>query len=449
MTFFVTAWLLQKKYKLKINHSFSKEKIKNIMKIKIISRSDISGGAFLSAYRLQRELIAHDIAATMKVRIKKTNDCAIFGPSNYLESTINKLRPKVGAIINKLQFEKNLNLHSGNWLPSNWSSELNNCDADLINLHWVAGETLSIKDIGRLKKPLIWTLHDMWPFCGSEHYSLDSEYASWRTGHYKSNYFFTKKGIDLDQIVWRRKKRFWRNKIHIICPSAWLARCAGSSVLFQNNEISVIPNVLNTNIFQPQNQRICRAELNLPQNSLIILFGAIGGAKDYRKGYDLMKTALQHLRYQLQINDIQCIVFGQKAPRNVDELPFPTVWIDHINDDHKLAKLYSAANVMIVPSRQENLPQTATEAQSCGCPVVAFDCSGLPDAVVHLKTGYLAKPYDIYDLAQGIKWILNNKHIQDFLSDKARQRALSLWSPQVVIPQYINTYQNVIETHKL
>ena len=120
----------------------------------------------------------------------------------------------------------------------------------------------------------------------------------------------------------------------------------------------------------------------------------------------------------------------------------------HLHDDVTLALLYSAADVVVVPSRQENLPQSGTEAHACGCPVVAFDCTGLSDVVVDGETGYLARPYDIEDLANGIRWVLEDSVRHARLCVASRNRALRLWSPGVVVPQYIAVYEAAIESHR-
>ena len=124
---------------------------------------------------------------------------------------------------------------------------------------------------------------------------------------------------------------------------------------------------------------------------------------------------------------------------------FSVQWMGHIHDDWPLALLYNAVDVMIVPSRQEDLPQIGTETQACGCPVVAFNTTGLPDVVVHRQTGYLATPFDVVDLAEGIFWILENKERYGRLCAASRKRAVSLWVPDIVIPQYLDVYRLDIE----
>ncbi|RZJ99866.1 MAG: glycosyltransferase, partial [Flavobacterium sp.] len=343
-------------------------------------------------------------------------------------------------IINNLQKTENPYLHSGNWLPSNWSKEINSSNTDVVNLHWVAGETLSIEDISRINKPLVWTLHDMWAFCGAEHIENYDENTRWIHGYTKSNRPKNEKGIDINRYAWQRKFKNWNHHIDIITPSSWLKNCVSRSELFSKNMVSIIPNPININIFKPLNQLFCRQTLNLPLTKTIIIFGAMFGGRDPNKGFDLLIESLNKLAHYQDKENILCVIFGQEKPLILPNIPYQIVWMGHIHDDYTLALLYNAASVTVVPSRQENLPQTATEAQSCGCPVVAFNSSGLPDAVSHLKTGYLATPYDTDDMANGLSWVIKNEERLLVLKKSARERALYLWAPDVVIPKYVELY---------
>lgn len=414
------------------------------MKIMHISNSDLLGGAARAAYRLHMAQLSADIESRMLVRTKLSDHWSISGPSTKFQKACNLLRSPIGQQISKLQRSRNMNYHSGNWLPSNWAKQINASDADIIHLHWVAGEAMSIEDIGRIKKPIVWTLHDMWPFCGTEHVTDSGIDARWRVGYSSRNRVNLDQGLDLDKLVWLRKKKAWKKQsMHIIAPSSWMAECAKNSILFKDYPITIIPNTLDASVYKPLDKVFCRDLLNLPKDKTIILFGAIGGGKDPRKGYDLLIEALKNLSTKVDNNDILCVIFGQNKPENVPILPFETKWLGHIHDDEKLAILYNAASVMIVPSRQESFGQTATEAQSCGCPVVAFDTTGLKDIIEHKKTGYLASSFDTDELAFGIQWCININS-NDELSDYIRNRALKLWSYDIVSQKCNIYYSNII-----
>lgn len=168
---------------------------------------------------------------------------------------------------------------------------------------------------------------------------------------------------------------------------------------------------------------------------------ADGGA-DPRKGWGLLQQALEIIAKQK--SNIECIIFGQSAPANLPNLGFPLHWMRLVSDDVTLALLYSSTDVMVVPSRQESLPQSATEAQACGCAVVAFNCTGLPDVVEHKQTGYLVKPYSVEDLADGILWVLHDANQYLHIAKRARERTLNLWSYEAVTIKYLEAYSDVL-----
>jgi glycosyltransferase involved in cell wall biosynthesis len=329
-------------------------------------------------------------------------------------------------------------------LPSRWAQAINRSDADVVNLHWISAEMMSIEDIGRIRKPLVWTLHDMWGFGGAEHYASDGSQARWRRGYSTENRPPGTR-LDMDRWTWERKRKSWRHAMHIVCPSNWLAKCARDSILMREWSVCAIPNTLDLEVFKPQDRGFCRAALNLPPDRRIVLFGAIGGGRDPRKGYDLLLAALRWWVAQKRPQDVLCTIFGESEPHPAPELPVPIRWMGFLHDDVALALLYGAADVMIVPSRQENLVQTGTEAQACGCPVVAFDSTGNRDVVQHLTTGYLAEPFQVEDLAQGIGYVLADDARRIELGSAARERAERLWSPSTVLPQYLKIYRAAID----
>jgi glycosyltransferase involved in cell wall biosynthesis len=408
-------------------------------RIDIFNNADNVGGASRAAYRLYRALLATDIEAKMMVCEKKSDDWQVAGPTSLYDRAKHFIRPKIGGRLVQLQKTTNMNPHSANVLPSNMSAMINRSNADIVNLHWVGGETMSIEDLGRIRKPIVWTFHDMWAFCGSEHYVDDGPDARWRTGYYRDNRPACSSWLDLDRYTWNRKRRAWTNPVHIVTPSLWLANCVKQSALMKDWPVSVVPNVLDTDVFKPLDRLFSRYALNLPADKKIVLFGAMGGGRDFRKGYDLLLDALKVLSASQK--DILCVVFGQNEPEHSPGILFPIRWMGHIHDDPTLALLYSAADVMIIPSRQENLPQSGTEAHACGCPVVAFNCTGLPEVVDHGVTGYLAEPFKADDLARGIAWVLEDKLRHTSLGLAARKKAEDFWSARTVIPAYLNVFE--------
>jgi glycosyltransferase involved in cell wall biosynthesis len=417
------------------------------MKITVVSQSDTSGGAARAAFRLHKALLVNGVGSRMRVAEKKSDLATVDGSvGNMMAKKWFALRRNLAEKLMRMQSTPNFTIHSPSVVSSGIVDELNASVTEVVNLHWVCGEFLSVEDIGRISKPTVWTLHDMWAFCGAEHYAPDDGSARWRLGYRVENRLTEQKGLDIDRWVWNRKRKNWTHPVHIITPSRWLAECVRNSALMYDWPVTVIPNPLDTRQFQPWPKALARQILGLPLDVNVVLFGAIGGGSDLRKGWDLLQPALGIVADKMP--DMHGVIFGQSEPINPPSLGMPLHWLGHLNDDVTLALLYSAADVMVVPSRQENLPQSGTEAQACGCPVVAFNCTGLPDVVAHEETGYLAKPYDFENLAKGIRWVLEDTQRHSRLRSAARARALQLWSPDVVVPQYMKVYEATIESHQ-
>lgn len=408
-------------------------------RISILSHADAGGGASRAAYRLFRALQAADLAPAMTVRSKLTGDWTVNAAPARHAKAMNLLRSRFGGYLMMLQKTPNPNMHSANILPSNLAAVINAGPADVVNLHWLGGESMSVEDVARIRKPVVWTLHDMWAFCGAEHVTDYGADARWRTGYHRANRPPNSSGPDIDRHTWNRKRRAWTTPLHIVTPSRWLADCVRHSALMRDWPVTVIPNVLDTQVFKPLERQFCRHVLNLPGEKKIVLFGALGGGGSLNKGYDLLLEAMKSLAGSGL--DILCVVFGQSAPQRPSEIPFPVRWMGHIGDDATLALLYGAADVMVIPSRLENLPQSGTEAHACACPVVAFDCAGLPEVVDHRVTGYLAEPYRTDDLARGIAWVVGDKLVNARLGQQARRKAETLWSAGSVVAAYMEVYE--------
>lgn len=422
------------------------------MKTYLLSHSDSVGGGPRAAYRTHCALRQAGVDSTMIVNQVTLGDWTVKGPANTLGKVQSKLYSGLGGVLGRLVKDGNPTPHSLACLPTSRAKDLNQAAIDLVHLHWVNGEMLSIADIGRIRKPLVWTLHDMWAFSGAEHYVSDEEGARWRCGYQHQNRPKSESGFDLNAWTWQRKKTSWQHShpIHIVTPSRWLTECASQSALMRSWPMHVVPNPLNTDVWKPADKLMARELLHLPANAPLLMFGAIGGAADPRKGFDLLRQALKLLKQnQLQnphssLQGLELVIFGQQAPQQPEDLGFPVHYMGHVHDDVSLRLLYSAADVMVVPSRQEAFGQTASEALACGTPVAAFDATGLKDVIEHRQSGYLAQPFVAEDLATGITWLFEDLKQSDQLNIAARQRAVNCFSYPVVAKQYEAIYRQAI-----
>ena len=196
----------------------------------------------------------------------------------------------------------------------------------------------------------------------------------------------------------------------------------------------------------PIDKKIAREKLGLPQEVSLILFGAIRGAADPRKGFDLLRAAIKELSKQEGMSEL--VIFGQSAPDQPIDLGFPIHYLGHLSNELDMQLAYSAADVLVAPSTQEVFGQTASEAHACACPAVAFEGTGLADIIDHQKTGYLARAGDVQDLAAGISWVLSSASQSNKINLAARARAVEKFSYPIVAQQYKSIYSKVLNSSK-
>jgi glycosyltransferase involved in cell wall biosynthesis len=414
------------------------------MKTLILSTFDVEGGAARAAYRLHNGLQRIGIDSQMLVQTKYGDDRTVIGPKTKIKRGFGLIRPTLDSFPLVLYPNRQDILFSPAVLPDNLATLVAKLNLDVVHLHWVAGGFLRPKTLKHFNKPLIWTLHDMWPFAGGCHY--DQECGRYRESCGQCPMLNSSKNWDLSRWIWRRKQKAWKNlNFTVVAPSRWLGDCAKASSLFCDLRVEIIPNGLDSSRFKPFDKRIARELLFLPQDKKLILFGAIDSTSDKRKGFQFLQPALQALANNEWENEIELIVFGSSKPPNPPELGMKTHYLGHLPGDLSLGLLYAAADVMVVPSIQEAFGQTASEAMACGTPVVAFGATGLLDIVDHKRTGYLAQPFDAEDLAKGIAWVIEDEERWQALSHQARQKVEDEFAIESVAQRYAELYKEVLE----
>jgi len=410
------------------------------MKILIVNTSDINGGAARAAYRLHQSLLMKNIDSQMLVLNKSSDDFTVLGPISKIEKVINKLKPTLDSIPVKFYKEKTTTLFSVSWLFSKKIvDKINALKPDIVHLHWINGGMIRIEDLPKIKAPIVWTLHDMWAFTGGCHY--DDECGSYKENCGNCPVLNSHSVKDLSYKILNRKKRSYSKvqNLTVIGVSRWLTNCAAESKLFNSAKTINLPNPIDTLKFKPTNQTLSRELWNLPKNKKLILFGAMGSISDPRKGFDELSDAFKNIKK----NDVEFVVFGASTPVEPPDLGCKTHYIGSLSDDISLITLYSAVDLMVVPSRQEAFGQTASESMACGTPVVTFRHTGLVDIVDHKKNGYLAKPFDTVDLANGIEWVLDNDKYDELCFD-ARDKVIREFDSKVVAEKYIKLYNEII-----
>ena len=418
------------------------------MKTLFLSTLDTFGGAARATYWLAKGLRNNGQNVSMYVQRK-------FGDSPWVRQVNNNKIRKISALMRPqldalpLSFYKNRKgaAWSLNLLPnSDLISLINNSNPDVINLHWIGGGFLPISQFAKLKAPIVWSLYDMWSFTGGCHYDESCGRFVDTCGSCPQ---LDSQKPDLSSFIFSRKRKHWAGlDMTIVAPSSWLAGEAKKSGLFKGCRIEVIPHGTDLSLFKPIDKKLAKNILGLDKDRRYVLFGAMGGASDPRKGYQFLQPALIRLAAMTGFDDLSLLVFGSSEPAVQPNLGFPIHYMGRLNDDISLVVLYSAADITVTPSMQEAFGMTASESMACGTPVVAFGVSGPLDVIDHEVNGYLATPYEVEDLANGMAWALDKSRAKD-LSFKARKKCEDKFDLNLVASQYSKLYSEIIETNKL
>jgi glycosyltransferase involved in cell wall biosynthesis len=415
-----------------------------MIKVLHINYYDLNGGAARAGYRIHIGLKKLGVDSRILVFSQRESNPSVVSPLSSWQVICNKIKARISHRILRFQFTENTVLHSLNCFSSGLADWINSCDADIVNLHWLGSEMISIEEISQIKKPIFWTMHDMWPFSGAEHYD-DLRFPNrYQKGYFRDNRPKGYSGFDLDAFVWRKKIKYWTDKkFYLISPSHWLKECASKSKLFAKNECNVIHNGVNLTIFNPIDRLHARLILGLNQNKRYILFGAMSSTSDERKGFHLLLPAIKKIS-NLDIGDnTELLIFGANSPTEQVDFGLPAHYLGHFYDEVSLAILYSAADIFAAPSMQDNLPNTLIEALACGTPCVTFNVGGMPDIIDHGCTGYLAKPFDVEDFAKGILHVLGAE--QTIMRGACRAKAEKNFSDVVAARKYLDYYQEILK----
>ncbi len=396
------------------------------MNIAILSTSDIQGGAARAAFRLHNalELIGHQ--SVMAVRRKKSQAPNVF--------EVQALKPDGASanrffnVVEKYAFHKNRTEVSNTYFTIPYPGfDLSGTEpiihSDIINLHWVT-KFQSVESIGellKLKKPVVWTLHDENAYTGGCHYSAGCK--NYETGcadcpQLKIN------DHQLPYHVVQHKKKSWNEHVTIVTPSKWLAGCASRSLVLKGCRAEVIPNAVETEIFRPIEKTKAKQDLQVPVDSICLLFGAEYHSEK-RKGYFKLKDALEiclrdkDFKKKAGMGKIVIFTFGdaQKQPK---EFNLPVKSFGYVRSDEKLATIYSAADIYLLPSLEDNLPNTMLESMACGTPVVSFPVGGMPDMITTGVTGIVAEDMSSQSLAAGILKLTSDRRLREKMNANCR-----------------------------
>lgn len=400
------------------------------MKIVILNTSERTGGAAVAAGRLGKALSRAGIQVDKLVR----KDTWLNRFRFYWERLIIFL----GNHLNR----KNLFAVSIANSGTDISGHLLIKDADIIHLHWINQGFLSISDLERLiatGKPLVWTLHDLWPATSICHYPDRCEKYQSKCSQCPlqvSNPIF-----DLARWTYNRKEQIGLSKIHFVGCSKWITEMARKSSLLKGASFTSIQNPIDTSVFKPSEKIDSRERFQLPKDKFLLLFAA-AKLSDKRKGAAYLIEACSILK-QYYTDKIEIVLMGNGSEELCQALPFKVNSLGYISDTSTMVAAYSCADLFVIPSLEDNLPNTIMESMACGTPCVGFEIGGIPEMIEHKINGYVANYKDANDLANGIRWVLEHKDRQA-LSDACVKKVEENYTEEVIAKQYLELYKSII-----
>lgn len=375
------------------------------MNVLLISTADLAGGGAIATYRLMTALNGYSpdgrqVHARMMVRDKRSREEDIIACGNKLPKLMERLQL---MMMMRKPLRQTWQYDTGSF-GIDITNERAFREADIIHLHWINQGMLSLSTLKKILdsgKPVVWTLHDEWPYSGLEHYKAEDRTDS-----------------EDELRVRDRKHALYRGaNIHFVGCSQWITDRAQHAMPWA--DVRCINNCVPQNIFHPVEQREARKALGLPEDRKVVMFCS-QNINDERKGVRYLNDALTMLP------DVEVLRIG-KGGRVV-------------TDPREMALLYAASDCFVTPSLQDNLPNTIAEAMSCGTPCVAFRVGGIPEMIDHLGNGYLANPRDSRDLARGMEDVLLHPQYREAAAACARKK----YSEQNIARLHHQFYQQIL-----
>ena len=418
------------------------------MKVLIVNTSERAGGAAVAACRLMEALNNHGVKTKMLVRDKESDRLSVVGLNHVVRSQWPFLWERL-SVFCRLHFNKKRLFEID---MANAGVDITRLpefqEADIVHLHWINQGMLSLKGIRQILesgKPVVWTMHDVWPATAICHLTLECRNFTTRCHHC---WYLPGGGgkNDLSARVWRKKEAMLaKGNIRFVACSQWLASEARQSALLAGKEVDSIPNPIDTRVYRKFSQVEARRQLKLPENERLMLFVSQRVTNRY-KGMDYLVTACQQLaeQYPDMVAQTGIIILGGHAEEVASQLPFKTYPLGYVSDEQQIVRVYNAADVFVLPSLSENLPNTIMEAMACGVPAVGFNVGGIPEEIDHQKNGYVAAYRDADDLARGLHWVLFEAD-REQLSKAAIAKVAHSYSQSAVALQYIEVFQKALD----
>ncbi len=385
------------------------------------------GGAANFVIELHEKLIEEKVDSFIYLP-KNRNVKKLIKPNSFFFKFHFILKIFLKKIFNKVILKSSQTITLGIFKSFEIEKIIKKINPDIIHLHWIGNEFMSIKEILKIKTPIVWTLHDMWVFSPLEHYTAENN---------SERNILSKKLENLVNSYFLKKKRMLiTKKIKLIPTSKWMQTKLLESKIFSDKQISKIPCAIDFKNWYPENKNLSRNLLSIKENKKIIFFIAMGG-NNSRKGLDLLVQSLKLVNF-----DYQLVVAGDQFPKYFDR--DKVVFFDNPKDLVTRRLLYSASDALVVPSRQESFGLVALEASACNTPSIIFEDNGLSEVIIHKKNGYIAKKDNIEDYANGINWVFTNIDKKNFDLPNIRSFAKNKFDIDMISKEYLKVYKDLI-----
>lgn len=413
-----------------------------------MNTSEKTGGAAVAANRLMAALNNNGVKAKMLVRDKETEDLSVV---ELGRRTLQRWRFlwERWCIFCRLRFSK---AHLFSIDTGQCGADITRLrefkEADVVHLHWINQGMLSLRSIRKILdsgKPVVWTMHDIWPATAVCHVALDCKKYVRECAVCPLLPHGALFG-DLSKSVWNKKKQLFshRNGISFVACSRWLAGEANRSKSLAGHKVAAIPNPIDTRVFCPADKSKARKTMGLPTDKRLICFIA-QRVTNKNKGISYLLKACDTLaaEHPETLGDMGIVILGDHADEFDGQFKYPVYAIDYTSDTRKIVDIYNSVDVFVTPSLSENLPNTIMEAMACGVPCVGFNVGGIPEMIDHLKNGYVAAYKNANDIATGIHRVLFGSDYQA-MSEAAVRKVSANYSQQAVAMRYIEVYNQAL-----
>ena len=416
------------------------------MRVLIVNTSERTGGAAVAASRLMEALNNNGVKAKMLVRDKETDRLTVAAVPGQKWMQFYFLWERFVVWL-RLHFNRK---HLFEVDIANCGADVTQLpefqEADVVHLHWINQGMLSLKGIRKILntgKPVVWTMHDIWPATAICHLTLDCRNFETQCAHCR---LLPGNGStnDLSTQIWKRKQQMLNDRqITFVTCSQWLAGEAQKSALLKGQRVVSIPNPIDTHIYTPKDKQQARQRVGLPTEGRIILFASQRVTnRNKGMGYLLEACRLLAEQYPEKKEDITVAILGGHAEEIEGQLPFRTCPLGYVNDEQRIVDIYNAADVFVLPSLSENLPNTIMETMACGVPSVGFRIGGIPEEIDHQQNGYVADYCSSEDLARGIWWTLYEAD-HEAVRKACLQKVAHNYSQQSVANHYLEVYESL------